>query len=74
MTNHSVPGAEQFVPDGAGLERLAQAVQGCRGCELYRAGLGATAAGAYSHGCSGPTGHQLPPIPVAVVPGRGDLA
>ena len=34
MTNHSVPGAEQFVPDGAGLERLALAVQGCRGCEL----------------------------------------
>jgi uracil-DNA glycosylase family protein len=37
MVKPSVPGAEQFVPDGAGLEGLEDAVQECRGCELYRA-------------------------------------
>jgi uracil-DNA glycosylase len=36
MAKPSVSGADQFVPDGAGLERLEEAVQGCRGCELYR--------------------------------------
>jgi uracil-DNA glycosylase family protein len=30
------PGAEQFVPEGAGLEQLEQAARGCRGCDLYR--------------------------------------
>lgn len=37
MTRPSVPGAEPFVPAGAGLDRLAEAVQGCRGCQLYQA-------------------------------------
>jgi hypothetical protein len=36
MARPSVPGAEQFVPDGAGPEGLEDAVQECRGCELYR--------------------------------------
>jgi uracil-DNA glycosylase len=31
-----VAGAEEFVPAGAGLPDLRQAVQSCRGCELYR--------------------------------------
>ena len=31
------PGAEEWVPQGAGLGRLRNAVQGCRGCELWRA-------------------------------------
>jgi uracil-DNA glycosylase family protein len=29
------PGAQAFVPEGAGLAELAQAARGCRGCELY---------------------------------------
>jgi len=37
MPRTSVPGAELFVPDGAGLEDLEQAARGCRGCDLYRA-------------------------------------
>jgi uracil-DNA glycosylase len=37
MARPSVPGAEQFVPDGAGLERLEQVVQECQGCDLYQA-------------------------------------
>jgi DNA polymerase len=30
------PGADRWVPDGATLPELREAVQGCRGCELYR--------------------------------------
>lgn len=30
------PGAQAFVPEGAGLTELAQAARTCRGCELYR--------------------------------------
>lgn len=30
------PGAEEWVPDGAGLDVLRGAVQGCRGCELWQ--------------------------------------
>jgi DNA polymerase len=30
------PGAEAWVPDDPTLDTLAEAVQGCRGCELYR--------------------------------------
>ena len=30
------PGAERWVPDGAGLDALREAVQGCRGCELWQ--------------------------------------
>src|SRR5690606_27445444 len=30
-------GAEPFVPAGADIDRLREAVQGCRGCDLYRA-------------------------------------
>ena len=30
------PGAQAWVPDDPTLDRLAEAVQGCRGCELYR--------------------------------------
>jgi DNA polymerase len=30
------PGAEAWVPDDPTLDDLAEAVQGCRGCELYR--------------------------------------
>ncbi len=30
------PGATQWVPSGAGLDRLREAVQGSRGCELWR--------------------------------------
>jgi uracil-DNA glycosylase len=37
MARSSVPGAEQFVPAGAGLGRLAEAARECRGCDLYRA-------------------------------------
>lgn len=29
-------GAEEYVPDGASLAELGTAVQGCRGCDLYR--------------------------------------
>lgn len=29
------PGAEQWVPDDGGLDALREAVQGCRGCELW---------------------------------------
>ncbi len=29
-------GAEEFVPEGAGIDRLRAAVDGCRGCDLYR--------------------------------------
>jgi uracil-DNA glycosylase family protein len=31
------PGAQEWVPPGANLGRLRDAVQGCRGCELWRA-------------------------------------
>jgi uracil-DNA glycosylase len=31
-----VPGAAEFVPAGATLPQLRDAVQGCRGCDLYR--------------------------------------
>jgi uracil-DNA glycosylase len=37
MPRTSTPGAEQFVPSGAGLEQLEQAARDCRGCDLYRA-------------------------------------
>jgi len=30
------PGAQQWVPAGAGLDRLRSAAAGCQGCELYR--------------------------------------
>ncbi|MBW9109801.1 UdgX family uracil-DNA binding protein [Microbacterium ureisolvens] len=30
------PGAEKWVPSGADVDRLREAVQGCRGCELWR--------------------------------------
>ncbi|MBW9119100.1 UdgX family uracil-DNA binding protein [Microbacterium trichothecenolyticum] len=30
------PGAEKWVPSGADVHRLREAVQGCRGCELWR--------------------------------------
>lgn len=30
------PGAERWVPDGAGLDALREAAQGCRGCELWQ--------------------------------------
>ncbi|WP_435746779.1 UdgX family uracil-DNA binding protein [Nocardioides sp. SYSU DS0663] len=30
------PGAQQWVPEGAGLPALREAVQACRGCELHR--------------------------------------
>ncbi len=30
------PGAQHWVPEGADLEQLREAAQGCRGCELYR--------------------------------------
>lgn len=33
---HPVAGAQEFLPDSADLGRLAEAVQDCRGCELYR--------------------------------------
>ena len=29
------PGAQQWVPRGAGLDQLREAARGCRGCELY---------------------------------------
>ena len=37
MPKPTAPGAERFIPDGAGLEQLEQAARGCRGCDLYRA-------------------------------------
>jgi uracil-DNA glycosylase len=37
MPRTSAAGAEQFVPDSAGLEQLEQAARACRGCDLYRA-------------------------------------
>lgn len=30
------PGAEEWVPQGAGIDALREAVQGCRGCELWQ--------------------------------------
>jgi DNA polymerase len=30
------PGAEQWVPDGGGIDRLRKAARSCEGCELYR--------------------------------------
>ena len=36
MAAEERPGAQQWVPDDATLEDLRAAVQGCRGCELYR--------------------------------------
>jgi uracil-DNA glycosylase len=35
-TRQDHPGAGPFVPDGASLQDLAAAVQGCRGCDLYQ--------------------------------------
>ena len=36
MATEERPGAEQWVPDRPSLKRLREAVQDCRGCELYR--------------------------------------
>jgi uracil-DNA glycosylase family protein len=36
MADDERPGARQWVPDGATLSELREAVQACRGCELYR--------------------------------------
>jgi uracil-DNA glycosylase family protein len=36
MADEDRPGAQQWVPDGATLPELREAIQGCRGCELYR--------------------------------------
>ena len=36
MKKKEQEGAKPFVPEGAGLSELKEAVQGCRGCELYR--------------------------------------
>jgi DNA polymerase len=36
MARNSAPGAELFVPEGAGLEQLEEAARGCQGCDLYR--------------------------------------
>ncbi len=36
MASEEWPGAEQWVPDRPSLKRLHDAVQDCRGCELYR--------------------------------------
>jgi uracil-DNA glycosylase family protein len=36
MARTAAPGAQQFVPDGAGLEQLQHAARGCKGCDLYR--------------------------------------
>ena len=34
--DHERPGAQRWVPDGGTLPELREAVQACRGCELYR--------------------------------------
>ena len=36
MATEDRPGAQQWVPDRPSLKRLREAVQECRGCELYR--------------------------------------
>src|SRR4051794_41591716 len=36
MADDERPGAGQWVPEGATLPELREAVQECRGCELYR--------------------------------------
>ncbi|HEY8590624.1 MAG TPA: UdgX family uracil-DNA binding protein [Naasia sp.] len=36
MAEFARPGAEQWVPDGAGVAELRAAAPDCRGCELYR--------------------------------------
>jgi DNA polymerase len=36
MVTREGPGAEQWVPDRPSLKRLREAVEECRGCELYR--------------------------------------
>jgi DNA polymerase len=36
MAEFARPGAEQWVPDGAGIPELRDAAPDCRGCELYR--------------------------------------
>jgi uracil-DNA glycosylase family protein len=36
MASEERPGAEEWVPDRPSLKRLREAVQECRGCELYR--------------------------------------
>ena len=36
MASEERPGAERWVPDRPSLKRLREAVQDCRGCELYR--------------------------------------
>ncbi|HEX7002603.1 MAG TPA: UdgX family uracil-DNA binding protein [Trueperaceae bacterium] len=36
MTASDYPGAEEFVPERASMEAMRAAVQGCRGCPLYR--------------------------------------
>ncbi|MEP6853741.1 MAG: UdgX family uracil-DNA binding protein [bacterium] len=35
LTKREHPGAQSFVPEGAGLVELSEAARGCRGCELY---------------------------------------
>ncbi|HLT10014.1 MAG TPA: UdgX family uracil-DNA binding protein [Micromonosporaceae bacterium] len=56
----SAAGAEPFVPAGADLHRLREAVQDCRGCDLYRAATQAVFS----------TGHATAPIVlVGEVPG-----
>lgn len=37
MTDAQRPGAAEWVPQGAGLNGLRDAVSGCRGCELWQA-------------------------------------
>jgi uracil-DNA glycosylase len=36
ITMDKFPGADRWVPDGGGLEDLAAALPGCRGCDLYQ--------------------------------------
>jgi uracil-DNA glycosylase family protein len=36
MAAEERPGAEQWVPESPTIEKLREAAQGCRGCELYR--------------------------------------
>jgi uracil-DNA glycosylase family protein len=37
MARNSAPGAEAFVPAGAGLDQLQMAARTCQGCDLFRA-------------------------------------
>jgi DNA polymerase len=36
MPRDDRPGAEEWVPEGASVDELREAVQGCRGCELWK--------------------------------------